>query len=60
MHDGARLERELLVHAVRNVSLSTAAFMAEAGRLVNACNGVQSGSDAMEITASQAHFRSIP
>jgi hypothetical protein len=60
MRDGARLECKFLVYAVRDVSLSTAASMAEAGRLVNACNAVQSGSDAMEITASQAHFRSIP
>jgi hypothetical protein len=53
MHDGATLERKLLVHTVRNVSLSTAAFMAEAGRLVNACNGVQSGSDAGFASALQ-------
>ena len=46
------------VHAARNASSSTAASAGEAGRPVNARSGAQSGSDDVEMTLSQARFRS--
>ena len=54
----ARLARRSRAHAVRNASSSTADSAAEAGRPVNARRGAQSGSDAVEMTVSQARFRS--
>ncbi len=53
-----RLARKSRAHALRNASSSTAASAAEAGRPVNARSGAQSGSDAVEMTVSQARFRS--